>query len=145
MEINTPENLELNGKDKKIIIILPYFNDSLGKELLKNTEEELKKHGTTDIEIVRVFGSMEMPYACQKIIEDKKPDAIIALGIIIQGGTKHFDLVTEVTHEGLMKVQLESKTPIIFGILPCDNEQQVKERLHKGKHFAQSALIQSQL
>jgi len=145
MELNLPNNLAINGAGKKIIIILPYFNDDHGKILLKSTEEELKKQGTTDIKIVRVFGSMELPYACQKVIKKESPDAVIALGIVIRGETKHFDLVNEVTHQGLMTVQLETKTPIIFGILACENEKQAIDRLHKGKHFAQTALLQISL
>ncbi|PIR54817.1 6,7-dimethyl-8-ribityllumazine synthase [Candidatus Peregrinibacteria bacterium CG10_big_fil_rev_8_21_14_0_10_36_19] len=145
MEINLPTNLELSGEGKKITIILPYFNDELGTELLKNTEKELKSLKTTEIQIVRVFGTMELPFACQKIIEKEKPDAIIALGIVIRGETKHFDLVNEITHQGLMNVQLELKTPIIFGILACENKQQAIDRLNKGKHFAQTALLQISL
>lgn len=144
MQLNLPTDLTLNGKGLNIAIILPYFNDELGKKLLKETQEELTQQGAS-FSTTRVFGSMEIAYACKKIIETKKPDAVIALGIIIRGETKHFDLVNEITHQGIMKVQLELNTPIVFGILPCENENQAVQRLHKGKDFAKTAIIQANL
>jgi len=150
MRINQPKIGKINGEKLKIVIILPYFNDKFGLELLKNTENELSRNKVkkANIRLIRVAGSLEIPFACQKAIKKYKPDAIIALGIIIRGQTKHFDLVAENTHSGLMKIQLENKTPISFGIIACENTKQVIERisktkLNKGKDFAIAALLQT--
>lgn len=148
MKIGKSKTISINGKKLKIAIILPYFNEELGLELLNNTKEELINNQVqaSNIKVYRVAGALEIPFACQKIA--KKFDAIIALGIVIRGETSHFKLVTETTHQGLMRVQLDTKIPIIFGILACESLEQVLKRiskkgLNKGKEFAQAALIQT--
>jgi 6,7-dimethyl-8-ribityllumazine synthase len=149
MQIGKKTEIKIDGSKLKIAIVLPYFNEELGLELLKNTKEELLKNNVQEknISLTRVAGALELPFACKKIAL-KKPDAIIALGIVIRGETSHFDLVTETSHQGLMKVQLDETIPVIFGILACENLKQVKDRvsakgLNKGKEFAQAALIQT--
>lgn len=142
--------LDIDGASLKIAIVLPYFNEKLGLELLQNAKEELAKHGVKDIEVIRTAGALEIPFACQKIIEKQKPDAIIALGAIIKGETSHYDMVCNTTYSGINTVQLKHNTPIIYGILTCDNMEQAKHRsgkdgLNKGKQSAQAALIQTQL
>lgn len=146
------KKIKINGSNLKISIVLPYFNENLGLELLKNAKTELIKNNVSEenIDIVRVGGALEIPFACKKIIKDKNPDAIIALGVIIKGETSHFDLVAKNSFEGIMKVQLESDVPISFGILACENEAQAKKRvskdgLNKGREAALAALIQTQL
>lgn len=149
MQIGKKSEIKVDGKKLKIAIVLPYFNEELGLELFGNTKKELLANNVQEknISLTRVAGALELPFACKKIAH-KKPNAIIALGIVIRGETSHFDLVTQTTHQGLMKVQLEETTPIIFGLLACENLKQVKDRvsskgLNKGKEFAQAALIQT--
>ena len=149
MQIGKKTEIKVDGKKLKIAVVLPYFNEELGLELFKNVKKELIKNNVSEknITLSRVAGALGLPFACKKI-SLKKPDAIIALGIVIRGETSHYDLVTETAHQGLMKVQLEEVIPIIFGILACENLKQVKDRisskgLDKGKEFAQAALIQT--
>ncbi|MBI4234795.1 6,7-dimethyl-8-ribityllumazine synthase, partial [Candidatus Peregrinibacteria bacterium] len=147
----SPE-ISIKGKSLKIAIILPYFNEELGSELLKNIKEELLKNkvGKNNIKIHRVSGALELPFAAMKISENGKTDCIIALGIIIKGDTDHYDYVCKTTYNGLMQVQLIKKVPIIFGILTCANVKQAKVRvtksgLNKGKEIAIAALLQTQI
>ncbi len=149
MQIGKKTEIKVDGKKLKIAVVLPYFNEELGLELFENVKKELIRNNVSEknITLSRVAGALELPFACKKIAL-KKPDAIIALGIVIRGETSHYDLVTETAHQGLMKVQLEEVIPIIFGILACENIKQVKDRisskgLDKGKEFAQAALIQT--
>ncbi|MBI5753590.1 6,7-dimethyl-8-ribityllumazine synthase [Candidatus Peregrinibacteria bacterium] len=142
--------ITVNGKNLKIAIILPYFNENIGLELAKNAADELQQNKVQkkNIQLFRVAGALEIPFACQKIIKKNKFDAIIALAIVIRGETSHYELVTETTYHGLMQVQLNSNIPIIFGILACENLAQVKERIskngqNKGQEFARAALIQT--
>jgi len=150
MKINQPKIPKIDGRKLKIAIILPYFNDELGLELFENTKAELLNQNVAlkNIRLIRVAGCLEIPFACQKVIEKYKPNAIIALGIIIRGETKHFDLVSETAHQGIMKVQLDKKIPISFGIIACENTKQAiarvnKNKLNKGKEFAIAALLQT--
>lgn len=132
-------------KNLKIVILLPYFNEEYGLKLYKNTEETLKKHGVKNIKLIRVAGALELPFAAQKIIKKDQPNAVIALGIVLKGETSHYELVCRETFRGLMDVQLKLETPIIFGVLTCKTEKQVKERLQQGKSYAEAAITQSQI
>jgi 6,7-dimethyl-8-ribityllumazine synthase len=146
------KQIKINGEKLKIAIVLPYFNEKIGLELFKNAKAHLIKNKVKEknITLIRVAGALEIPFACQKTIRKQKPSAIIALGVIIRGETSHYDLVIKNTYQGIMKVQLETGTPITFGILTCENEKQAKSRasqagLNKGAQAAQAALIQTTL
>lgn len=130
-----------NKKNLKIVILLPYFNEEYGLKLYKNTEATLKKHGVKNIKLIRVAGALELPLAAQKTIKKDRPNAVIALGVVLKGETSHYELVCSETFRGLMDVQLKLETPIIFGILTCKTEKQVKERLNRGKEFAEAVLL----
>lgn len=135
------------NKNLKIAIILPYFNESIGLKLLESAKKELAKNKIQEknIKVVRVAGALEIPFACQKIIQKKKPDAIITLGVIIRGETSHYDLVCKNTFQGIMEVSLKTGVPIVFGVLTTENEKQAKARIDKGRQAAQAALIQASL
>lgn len=144
------KSIKIDGSRLKIAIVLPYFNENLGLEMLKNAKEELLRNKVkpSNIKLVRVSGALEIPLACKKIIAKYKPNAIVALGVVIEGKTKHFDLVCETTYKGIMKVQLGNNIPISFGVLACKTEKQARERvskkgLNKGRDAALAALIQT--
>ena len=140
------------SKDVKVEILLPYFNDSLGLELLENVSKTLQEHQVPkeNITTTRVAGTLELPFAAQARIKSTTPDVVIALGVVIKGETSHYDQVCNETYRGLMDVQLRLDTPIIFGVLTCNTEEQAKKRssqdgLNKGKSFAEAALIQAKI
>lgn len=138
-----------SGKNLHIAIILPRFNDELGQELLENTKSKLESLGIKNISLYRVPGALELPYATLKIAKAKKYDVIIALGIVIRGETKHFDIVTEEAHRGLMQVSLTHTIPVIFGILAVENKKQAldrvrNDRMNKGAEFAEAAVEMAQ-
>lgn len=143
---------KIDGKNLKISIIVPYFNEEIALELLENSKKELIENNVKEknISIVRVEGALEIPFACQKIIEKEKPNGIIALGAVIRGETSHYDLVCENSFSGMMQVQLKTGVPIAFGILTCENVKQAKTRAskngeNKGKQIAQAILLQTTL
>ena len=140
------------SKNVKVEILLPYFNDSLGLELLENVSKTLQEHKVPkeNITTTRVAGTLELPFAAQARIKSTTPDVVIALGVVIKGETSHYDQVCNETYRGLMDVQLRLDTPIIFGVLTCNTEEQAKKRssqdgLNKGKAFAEAALIQAKI
>jgi len=137
---NTKNRRNLDGSKSRIIVILSEFNNHIGENLLKNTLDELAKHETTDIEVIRVPGAMEIPLTAQKVINEKSPDAVIALGVVIKGETSHYEHVSRESINGLMTVSLKTNTPIIQGILTTLTEEQAKRREILGKEYAQSAL-----
>lgn len=148
MKLNQ-STIKKTKKPLNIAIILPRFNDELGGELLENTVDELAALGVKSTQLYRVPGALELPYAAFKIAKSKKYDAIIALGIVIRGETKHFDIVTEVSHQGLMEVNLDEDVPVIFGVLAVENKKQAVERvradkMNKGAEFARAAVEMAQ-
>ncbi len=113
-------------------------------------ERICKQFNATIINQTLVPGSFEIPFACKQIWEhysDKSdaPEAIIAFGTVIRGGTPHFEYVCKAVTEGITQLNLTLPVPVIFGVLTLDNEQQAWERLggvhgHKGEEAAITAL-----
>lgn len=96
-------------------------------------------------ELFHVAGSFELPLAAQAAAS--RYDAVVCLGVIVRGGTPHFDYVCNAVTDGLTRVQLDTKTPIGFGVLTVDNEEQAFARSglpgsseSKGKEAAEAAL-----
>ncbi len=147
---NNDHNITIDASGYKVTIVASIFHRELAEQYITNTIEALQtqKVRPEDIQIVRVLGSLEIPYICKRISGFATTDIIIALGIIIRGETSHYDLVAENTYSGLMKIQLEDDNmPIGFGILTCENIQQAIERIdkngqNKGREVANSTLLQ---
>ena len=125
----------------RVAIAVAEFNADFTENLLHETVRGLKKCGISreNIEIFSVPGSFELPFAAQKL-SAKNFDGIIALGVIIRGETAHFELVAENAAAGLLRVNLESEIPVIFGVLAVENENQAAERIALGADFAKSAV-----
>ena len=100
---------------------------------------------------ITVPGAFEIPFAIKNYWENskgkkkKRPDAFIALGCVIRGGTPHFDYVCKAVTDGVVQLNLLLPVPTIFGVLTVDNELQAKERIggkhgHKGEEAAMTAI-----
>ncbi len=136
-------------KTLRIAIILSKFNEELATELSENTIKQLKKLGVKKIDLYRVPGALELPFAALKVAKKEQHDAIIALGIVMRGETKHFDLVCEQTYAGLMEINTDEEMPVIFGVLAVENRKQALDRIradkmNKGAEFAQAAVEMAQ-
>ena len=114
--------------------------------LLNGARKELAKSGSTDVTIWRVPGAFELPLAAQ-LAADAGAQAIIALGVVIQGETPHFDYVCSAATDGLTRVQLDTKVPIGFGLLTVNSEAEALARAglesskeDKGAEAVQAAL-----
>lgn len=129
-------------KRTRVAIVAAEFNKEYVDTLLENTKKGLLDCGVKEkkIDIVRVPGSFELPFACKKMAQSRKYDAIIALGVIIRGKTIHFELVSNEAARGITELNLLLNTPIIFGVLACDTKKQVTDRLPLGEDFAKSAI-----
>jgi 6,7-dimethyl-8-ribityllumazine synthase len=114
--------------------------------LVSGAMKELERAGAKDVTLQRVPGAFELPLAASYAIQ-QGAEAVIALGVVIQGETPHFDYVCESATNGLTSLQLESKTPIGFGLLTVDTEAQALARAglegskeDKGAEAVQAAL-----
>lgn len=133
--------------DAKYAVIVGRFNSFVVESLLSGALDTLRRHGVSDdnITIYRVPGAFEMPLAARRIAQKTSPDAIIALGAVIRGGTPHFEYVSSECTKGLAQVGLDQDLPVAFGVLTVDSIEQAIERSgtkagNKGEEAATSAL-----
>lgn len=119
-----------NGAGFKIGIVVSTWNEKITSNLLLGAHQTLLDNGVNehDITIEHVPGAFELPLACQMMLETNKFDGVIAIGVVIQGETKHFDFVCAGTTHGLMDVMLKHSKPIAFCVLTDENEQQSIDR-----------------
>lgn len=146
MELNQSKSAQL-GNDLKIAIVLPRFNDELGLQLYRNVQNTLILNGVLpkNIDLVRVPGALEIPFATLKLLRTKKFEVIIALGVVIKGETPHFEYVCNECYRGLMDINLLGLIPVVFGVITANNVKQAKDRLKKGKDYANTAIEMAKL
>ena len=123
----------------KIVILTSRFYPKISNELERTTEEELKMVGA-DFEKIEIRGCVELPLAAQHVIRTKKPDAVIALGVVIQGQTDHYKWVCESCERGLTRVALDEGVPIVHGIIVSPTRELAEARTKNGKEYAFTAL-----
>ncbi|MCV6591034.1 MAG: 6,7-dimethyl-8-ribityllumazine synthase [Marinobacterium sp.] len=133
--------------DGKYAIVVGRFNAFVVESLLEGALDTLRRHGVEEenIRVVRVPGAFEVPLAVQKIAEQKREDAIIALGAVIRGGTPHFEYVSGESSKGVLNVMMDHGVPVANGILTVNSIEQAVERSgtkmgNKGAEAALSAL-----
>ncbi|MFD0861340.1 6,7-dimethyl-8-ribityllumazine synthase [Sungkyunkwania multivorans] len=124
-----------NAKDFRFGIVVSEWNETITEGLFKGAEEALLENGTLAENIIRwdVPGSFELTYGCKRMIQTQKVDAIIAIGSVIQGETKHFDFVCGATAQGIKDLNVLHNVPVIFCVLTDNNMQQAIDR-SGGKH-----------
>lgn len=128
-------------------IALSRFNGFIGESLLAGAVDALVRHGAAeaDIDVVRVPGAFELPLTVKRMAVSKRYDAIIALGVVIRGGTPHFEYVAGECVKGLSNTALQHDIPVAFGVLTVDTIEQAIERAgtkagNKGVEAALSAI-----
>lgn len=114
----------------KVGIVAGRFNEFIVSKLVGGALDGLKRHGLEedDIEIAWVPGAFEIPLIAQRMAMSDKYDAVICLGAVIKGSTPHFDYVCAEVSKGVASVSLETKKPVIFGVLTTDSIEQAIER-----------------
>ena len=117
-------------KDARVGIIVSEWNRDITDKLLEGCEQTLKKSGAKKKNImqVNVPGSFELPSAAKILVEHKKLDAVICLGCIIQGETRHFEFISNAVANGIAQLNINQYTPVIFGVLTTDSIEQAMNR-----------------
>ena len=120
---------------KRIAIITAEWNFEITSAMQQACIETLLKHGITTDDILNMYvaGSYELPFAAQNCFLRDHVDAVICIGCIIQGETRHFDFIAQATANGIMQVGLETGKPVVFGVLTTNTMQQAIDR-SGGKH-----------
>ena len=135
------------GSGKRFGIVVGRFNALFGEKLLDGCLDGLRRHGVAedDVQVAWVPGAWEIPLACRRVARAGNVDAVIALGVVVRGGTPHFDHVATAVSRGVAEVGLSEDVPVIFGVLTTDTLEQAMERSgtkagNKGFDAAMAAL-----
>ncbi|MFI6156780.1 6,7-dimethyl-8-ribityllumazine synthase [Kitasatospora sp. NPDC051170] len=113
--------------DLKVAVIAAQWHDQVMNGLLDGAHRALKELGIAEPTVLRVPGTFELPVAAKRLAE-RGYDAVVALGVVIRGGTPHFDYVCQAATAGLTQVSVDTGVPVGFGVLTCDNEEQALDR-----------------
>lgn len=130
----------------RVAVIASSWHDLVMDSLVANAVDTCSRAGA-EVTLVRVPGSFELGVAAMRAA-GAGYDAIVALGVIIRGGTPHFEYVSSATTDALNRVALETGVPVGFGVLTCDTEEQAVARAglpgspeNKGREAAEAALV----
>ncbi len=132
-----------DGAGLKVLIVAAKFNDDLVAPLAGSVEAALRAQGC-EVSIRRVPGSWELPYAAQVLASARDIDAVVAIGIVIAGDTRHHEHIADATGYGIQEAALRTGVPVINGIIVTETREQAEARstgdIDKGLHFARAAI-----
>ncbi|MFM2022642.1 MAG: hypothetical protein RIR89_34 [Actinomycetota bacterium] len=143
--------LAIDASGIKVTIVATSWHTQITDGLLAGAERALQAAGNDNYKVVRVPGAFELPLAAKLAIQNGA-EVVIALGVVIQGETPHFDYVCDAATSGLTRVQLDSSVPIGFGLLTVANEKQALDRAglpdskeDKGAEAVEAAILMKRL
>jgi len=119
-----------SGAHRRFAVVASRFNQTIVEKLVDGALDALMRHGASaeNDDVVWVPGAWELPLAAQRLLTSDRYDALVAVGAVIRGDTPHFDYVAGEASRGLARTSAEFDTPIGFGVLTCDNDEQARER-----------------
>ncbi|QMU31153.1 6,7-dimethyl-8-ribityllumazine synthase [Adhaeribacter radiodurans] len=132
-EYNSDNLIDITGK--KIGLVVAEWNKAITDALAKGAYDTLIKHGAKSDNIIRntVPGSFELSFGAQLLAQNPEIEAVICLGVVIKGETKHDDYICHAVAQGITQVSLKYNKPVIFGLVTTNNEEQAWDRAG-GKH-----------
>lgn len=119
----------------KFGIVVSRFNEDITEPLLEACMKGFKEQGFEAL-VEKVPGAVEIPLMVQHLIDHNEVDAVVALGCVIEGDTRHYDAVCEMCSAGIMDVMMTTGIPVIFEVLMVDSKQKALERISKGYEAA---------
>ncbi len=143
---------KLIGTGLRIAIVTTRWNDFMGKQLQEGAKDALLRHDVSDddITVVTVPGCYEIPLVAKQLAESRQYDALVCLGVLIRGGTIHFDLIAAEVSKGISNAACQSGVPAAFGVITTDSIEQAIERSgckagNKGEEAALAAIEMANL
>jgi 6,7-dimethyl-8-ribityllumazine synthase len=121
-----PAARPVDARNLTLAVVATRWHERITDALLESAERTAKECGVDEPTVVRVSGAVELPVVAQALA--KGHDAVVALGVVIRGGTPHFEYVCDAVTAGLTRVALDTHTPVGNGVLTCDTEQQALDR-----------------
>ena len=121
-----PDSIPTDCHDLRVAVVAASWHVEVMDGLVAGAERALRAYKVENPKVVRVPGTFELPVVAKALAAQH--DAVIALGVVIRGGTPHFDYVCSAATDGLTRVALDHTTAIGFGVLTCDTEEQALDR-----------------
>jgi len=146
MSLAKPAALAIDGATFRVGIVAARFNAELVDALLARVLASLHTAGVKEkrIEVVRVPGSHEVPWAAHELALTKRRDVVIALGVLIGGDTSHHEMVGNSVSQTLQRIAIETRVPVINGVIVANTQAQAEARtrgpIDRGAEFAAAAL-----
>lgn len=119
-------DLKVDGSGLSVGVVASQWHTVVMDGLLEGARRALTAAGVSVVEELRVPGAFELPLGAAALAEQH--DAVVALGVVVRGGTPHFEYVCRAATDGLVRVMLDSGRPVGFGVLTCDDEEQALAR-----------------
>lgn len=143
---------ELDARGLRVAVVVARFNHLLCARLLDGCIGELERRGARpdDVHVAWVPGAFEIPLAARALATSGRYDSIVALGVVVRGGTPHFDYVCRAVTDGVQAVMRDTSLPVAFGVLTVDDVEQAWERAggsegNKGVEAAAAAIEMARL
>lgn len=126
----------------RIGIVVAQFNTGVTDRLYQSALKRAAEYGMSEANIftIKVAGSAEIPLALQHLAASGEYQALLAIGCVIRGDTPHFDYVCKFVTEGVLRVQLDHKIPVGFGVLTCNDQAQAEARANLGGDHLDAAV-----
>ncbi len=121
-----PDMPALDASGVRLAIVASTWHARICDALLAGARKVAADAGVAEPTVVRVLGAIEIPVVAQEVARNH--DAVVALGVVIRGGTPHFDYVCDAVTQGLTRVSLDAATPVANGVLTVNDEQQALDR-----------------
>ncbi len=141
-----PEDQEVDGRGLRVAIVAARWHHEVTDALLAGAQHALADCGVGDVTVVRVPGAFELAVMANELAKQGH-DAVVALGVVIRGGTPHFEFVCRAATDGLGRVALDTGVPVGFGLLTCETSEQALDRCglpgsseDKGREAAMAAV-----
>ena len=123
---------KLDGRGMRVGVVVARFNHLITRRLLDGCEARLRELGCDETEVMWVPGAFELPLAAQEAAESGRYDALVAIGVVIRGDTRHFEYVCQGVTDGLSQVGLEARLPVAFCVLTTETVEQAMARAAAG-------------
>lgn len=151
LDPNSTERPRKMRPGSKIAAVVSRFHDDLTGAMLRSATAELVASGVEeeDIRVAWVPGSFELPLVCRRMAAMADVEAVLAIGLILKGETRHDEVVADAAVQGTLQAMMITDTPVLFGVLTCDTLQQAKDRAlsvneggkeDKGREIARAAI-----
>jgi 6,7-dimethyl-8-ribityllumazine synthase len=122
----SPGLRDLDASTLRLAVVATRWHERITEALLASALQTAARCGVREPTVVRVPGAVELPVVAQALAS--RHDAVVALGVVVRGGTPHFEYVCDAVTAGLVRVSLDARTPVGNGVLTCDTEQQALDR-----------------